>query len=158
MPESGEEMAAVAADARAKIAKYGYVVVAVFGSETTVPFAYTVGLTELGEPELMLVARIHPSQAKVVLDNLARRVVEDGARFRPGDVPPDVLHDGYEAMICGPIPAVTVEDYPPGLAGMLYGKQAVRVYQVVCQDRNHLSPWQDGYDMPSQLYLRGGRG
>lgn len=158
MSSKDEDMEAVAADARAKIGRHGFVVVAVFGSPETVPFAYTVGLTEIGEPELMLLGQIPAQLAKVVLDNLAMRVVRDGQRFRPGDVPPDVLHNGYEVMICGPVPALMVRKYPPGLAGMLYGQQAVSVYQVVCQDRNHRYPWQPDYDMPSQPYLGGGRG
>lgn len=158
MCSKDEDMAAVAADAWEKIAKYGFVVVGVSGSPETVPFAYTVGLTGIGEPELMLLGQIPVLRAKVVLDNLANRVLRDGQRFRPGDVPPEVLHGGYEVMICGPVPAPAMSEYPPGLAGMLYGQQAVRAYQLVCQDRNHRYPWQTGYDMPSQPYLGGGRG
>lgn len=151
-------MEEVAAAASEKIALFGFTIVAVFGSPTSVPFAYTVGLTVIGEPELMILGSISPEYARITLDNLAQRVVVGGKRYKPGDVPPDVLEGGYEVMICGPLPAVMVEEYPPGVAGMLYGKEKVSVYQVVYQDRNHLYPWQPGYDMPEQPYLSGGRG
>jgi hypothetical protein len=153
-----EEIESVAAETLARIEKFGFTVVSVSGSHSSVPFSYTVGLTGLGEPELMLIG-IPVTDASIVLGNLASRVA-DGQRYKPGDVPADVLGDGYDVMICGPVPAVWCrsQGYPPGLAGMLYGKEAVRVYQVVYQDRNRLYPWQEGYAVPSQPYLKGGRG
>lgn len=149
-----DQMDKFLAEAEAKIAEYGVIIIGVIDGQQ---FYYTVGLTAIGEPELMLMGNIPHEYARATLNDLASRVVDDGVRFKPGDVPPDVL-DGYDVMLCGPVPALMLDKYPPGLAGRIYGVDAVRAYQVVYQDKNHLYPWQEGYDMPGQPYLMGGRG
>jgi hypothetical protein len=150
---------AVIADVKLKITRYGVAVTYVGGGPGTVPFAYTSGLTDVGEPELMLLGGIAPEYAQSTLNDLAGRVLEGAQRYKPGDVPPDVLADGYDVMMCGPIPSVILPgDYLPAMAMNIYGADAVRVYQVVYQDKQHRYPWQGGYAMRSQPYLGGGRG
>lgn len=149
----------VIADAKTKIAEYGVAVTYVGGGPESVPFSYTAGLTAVGEPELMMLGDIPPVAAQGILNDLAFRVVKDGQRYSPGDVPPEVLADGYDVMMCGPLLAVMLpRNYRPGIAMNIYGPHGVRVYQVVYQDPEHLYPWDDGYAMPGQPYLRGGRG
>lgn len=143
------------ADARRLIGEYGVMVTAVFPGVRTVGFAYTAGLTAAGEPELVLTGGIPPVFAKQTLNDLAFRVLKGGVRFKPGDQPPDVLADDYEVAICGP--TVPHPDYPLAVAEAIYGP-VVRVYQVVYQDRRHLFPWQEGYDMEGQFLLGGGHG
>lgn len=158
MEPNEEPFDAVMASAVENIERFGYTLVAVEASPETAPFAYTVGLTAIGEPEFMVLGGINTEYAYSVLEDLAYRVVKDGVRFKPGDTPSSLLQGGYEAMITGPVPAVMLDKYPPGLAGAIYGREAVRVYQVVYQDKGRLYPWQDGYGMPGQPYLNGGRG
>jgi hypothetical protein len=65
--------------------------------EPASPFAYTVGLTPWGSPELVI-AGLHPETAHALLNDLAGRVFDQAARFTHGQRIPDLLA-GYDAII-----------------------------------------------------------
>jgi hypothetical protein len=145
----------VALQALGMIGTYGVQVTYVGAGDGKSPFAYTAGLTEIGEPELMLVLAAPPSILHPILNDIAKRVL-DGQRLQPGDRLSDVLEGPYDVVICGPVPDdamhADASGYFPGVARSIYGDR-VRVFQVVVPDGAGRFPWQDGYAIASQPLL-----
>jgi hypothetical protein len=139
-------------EARLIIAEHGVMIQGVGGGDGSLPFAYTVGLTAVGHPELMLVGSLGFKVAAAILNGLAARVLTGGARFTAGDVPPEVLV-GFDVMMAGPVPAARLPDYPPAIAKRLYGAARVTVLQVVYQDDGHRWPWDPAYNLATRQPL-----
>ena len=104
------------------------------------PFAYTVGLTEHGFPELVI-AGLAPPIAQALLNDLAGRVYDQATRFRHGQRVADLLA-GYDAVI---VDGAATEALYPGAAYARYGTDRVRLQQVVWPDRHGRFPWDRGY-------------
>ncbi|MEU7171490.1 MULTISPECIES: DUF4262 domain-containing protein [Micromonospora] len=110
------------------------------------PFAYTVGLTAHGCPEL-LIAGLDPAIAHHLLNDLAARVYDRAERFSHGQRVGDLI-DGYDAAIIDGFPAGHLH---LGAAIARYGPQQVRVQQIVWPDPAGRFPWEDGYAYPSTV-------
>jgi hypothetical protein len=110
-------------------------------------FAYTVGLTPHGFPEL-ITAGPPVRTAKEVLNQLARRVFDRNERFTDGQVIPEVL-SGFDAVI---VEGSYGRDHLwPATALALYeAEYQVRLQQVVWPDPDGRFPWDEGYSMPPQ--------
>ena len=107
------------------------------------PFAYTVGLTAHDHPELVI-AGLDPLSAQALLNDLAARVYDTGARFTHGQRVSDLIA-GYDAVILeGP----ATDDLHPGAAYARYGRDRVRLRQIVWPDPQARFPWDDGYAHP----------
>jgi hypothetical protein len=129
------------------IARYGWAVTAVLPTPTDpgTPFAYTVGLTERAQPELVI-AGLDPLIAQALLNDLAQRVVDDHTHLTHGQRLPDLIA-GYDAVLVdGPI----TEDLYPGSAIGRYGADRVALRQIVWPDRDGRFPWDPGYAYPPQ--------
>jgi len=98
-----DQLDEVALHALGLIGVYGWQVTYVGAGKGTSPFAYTAGLTEIGEPELMLILAAPHGILHPILNDLAGRVLA-GLRLQPGDRVSDVLEGPYDVMICGPVP------------------------------------------------------
>jgi hypothetical protein len=110
--------------------------------DATTPFAYTVGLTAHGYPELFI-AGLAPGIAHALLNDLAGRVYDQAKRFTHGQRVSDLIA-GYDAIIVeGPV----IEALPPMAAIARYGRDQIRLQQIVWPDRQGRFPWQDGYDL-----------
>jgi hypothetical protein len=102
-------------------------------------FAYTIGLTAQGGPEV-IIAGLDPTLSEHLLNDLARRVVERAQRFTAGQRISDVL-DGYDAVLVeGPAAGVL----RPAAAYVRYGENVVRLLQVVWPDARGRFPWEPG--------------
>lgn len=110
---------------------------------TDVAFTYTVGLTAHGHPELVL-AGLPPRIAQALLNDLGLRVFDQATRFTHGERLSDVLA-GYDAII---IDGTPTEHLHPGIAFALYGRDKVRLQQLVWPDKDGLFPWESGYGYP----------
>ncbi|MEU4818254.1 DUF4262 domain-containing protein [Micromonospora aurantiaca] len=110
------------------------------GTVTTAPFAYTVGLTAHGYPEL-ITAGLPPEVAHGLLNDLARRVYDTAERFTHGQRLSDVIA-GYDAII---IDGPPTDELLPGLAISRYGRDRVRLQQMVWPDQQGRFPWDNGY-------------
>ncbi|MBG0568236.1 DUF4262 domain-containing protein [Actinoplanes aureus] len=110
---------------------------------TAVSFSYTVGLTAHDHPEL-LVAGLPAELAHGLLNDLARRVYDKAARFSHGELIGDVLV-GYDAIIVDGPPN---DDLHPGAAFAVYGRDKVRLHQLVWPDEQGRFPWETGYGYP----------
>ena len=108
--------------------------------DTTTPFAYTVGLTAHGYPELVI-AGLSVEVSHALLNDLALRVYDKAERFIHGQRVTDLLA-GYEAAIVEG-PATTA--LHPGAAFGRYGRQRVRLQQIVWPDAQGRFPWEDDY-------------
>ncbi|MBC9006800.1 DUF4262 domain-containing protein [Micromonospora aurantiaca (nom. illeg.)] len=110
------------------------------GTVTTAPFAYTVGLTAHDYPEL-ITAGLPPEVAHSLLNDLARRVYDTAERFTHGQRLSDVIA-GYDAII---IDGPPTDELLPGLAISRYGRDRIRLQQMVWPDQQGRFPWDDGY-------------
>ncbi len=131
--------AAVLDDTRAKIAAHGWTVIGVFSTpEDPGPsFAYTVGLSGKGLPELAIYG-LQAQIAHSVLNEVARRMVESGSALQSGERIEGVLADDV------PLVAVAMTDATDlNLVRELYGAVAAAV-QVVWPDGAGVLPWEDG--------------
>jgi hypothetical protein len=134
-----EIRAAVLDDTRAKIAAHGWTVIGVFPTpEDPGPlFAYTVGLSGKGLPELAIYG-LHAQIAHSLLNEVARRMVESGTALQNGDRIEGVLFDDVALV------AVAMTDTTDlNLVRECYGAVAAAV-QVVWPDRAGVLPWEEG--------------
>lgn len=104
------------------------------------PFAYTVGLTALQCPEL-IIAGLDPRIAHALLNDLASRVFDQAARFAHGQRIGDLLAN-YDAVI---VEGPGTEALHPGAAYARYGQHRVRLQQIVWPDPTGYFPWDAEY-------------
>jgi len=121
---------------------YGWAVTAVFPTDDApgAPFAYTVGLTEHGYPELVI-SGLDPATSQALLNDLAKRVYDRAERFTAGQRISDLLV-GYDAVI---VEGPATEELHPGAAIARYGKDKVALQQAVWPDPHGRYPWDPGY-------------
>ncbi|MDD4866187.1 MAG: DUF4262 domain-containing protein [Mycobacterium sp.] len=112
--------------------------------EETTPFAYTVGLTAHGYPELVI-AGLDPRTSQALLNDLANRVYGQAVRFTHGQHVSDLIAGCDAVIVEGPV----IAELLPGMAYARYGRNAVRLQQIVWPDKDGRFPWQDGYDLPT---------
>ncbi len=115
----------------AVIKEYGWMVQGVFpnGPEQGIGFAYTIGLTEAGLPEL-LISGTYNEQAKNLLNAIAKR--HAGQELKHGDTLDDMANVPFRVIDA---PQASV-----GIAERRYGAGKVRVLQLVWPDSHGLWP------------------
>lgn len=127
---------------------YGWAVTAVLPTDEApgTGFAYTVGLTGHGHPELVI-AGLDPVLACVLLNDLAQRVHNGAERFTAGQRISDLLV-GHDAVI---IEGPATEELHPGTAYARYGRGRVTLQQIVWPDPRGRYPWNPGYAYPPHV-------
>ena len=104
-------------------------------------FAYTIGLTACGSPEL-LTSGLRPPTAQSLLNHLARQMHDNAVRYthrqRLDDLPGE-----YTPII---IDGAATTQLRPVLAFARYGEHRVRLQQLVWPDPQHHYPWDADYD------------
>jgi len=114
------------------------------------PFAYTIGLTGLDHPELVVFG-LDPEISRKVLRALARRVL-DGSRLDEGDglqlpVWTSHLHLMELRMLAMPRPEQVLL-----WTAATYGPQVpITALQVAWDDGNGRFPWEPGYELAAWL-------
>ena len=121
---------------RRMVAAYGFAVQAVMGDRLRCGYAYTVGLTEVGEPEL-LVTGMSQRRAHQLLHDMAHHVLHDTAPPAGVDWP---LRTGAVIQCV----EIEVPDVHLAVAASLYGP-AVRALQLVWRDDHGKWPWDVGH-------------
>lgn len=124
---------------RSVIARNGWAVQGVIGTRTQPAFAYTVGMTARGLPELITYG-LHVKTAQTVLNTAARRLTG-------GD---DVYAHGRIATGLANMDPVLIEsatDRPLVIARQVFPDREVRALQLVWPDPVGLWPWQPGSTM-----------
>ena len=118
------------------IAKHGWMIQGVFPREgdIDVPFAYTVGLTEAGLPELVIAGLGWPD-AGHILNDAARRHTAD-------EILPGATVDGVASV---PFRAVAAPLAEVNMARNLYGADRVRAVQLVWPDAGGAYPGEPGW-------------
>lgn len=127
---------------REGIAQHGWLVISVPGDGARPGFQFTTGLTERDLPEL-IVYGLGDEVGMDALNEVAQRMV-DGARYADGEVVPDVLEGDYRTQMW----EVTWLQDSLGAAFALYGKDRVRIRQLVIPDLRDRLPWEDEYADP----------
>ncbi len=118
---------------RDRIDRYGWAVQFVEGEGVRSSFAYTVGLTPHGLPELA-VTGLEPDQVGVWVNGPASACLQDRKQIRPGSRRP--FADGVltEALV------VSQPAWHLRIAATLYGSR-IRATQLVWQDSERRWPW-----------------
>jgi len=134
-----EVRAAVVDDTRDKIAQHGWTVIGVFPTpgDPGVPFAYTVGLTGKGLPELAIYG-LPIRVGHQVLNAVARQMVDAGGPFVSGQCIDDVL-DGGVSMVA----VAMTNTCDLNMVREVYGAVGDAV-QVCWPDLDGLLPWEQG--------------
>lgn len=119
------------------IDRYGWAVTAVDGDRLHAPFAYTIGLTEQGVPELVITGLPQDGAYAVLQDVVQHCLAEE--RLVPGTQPRlEGIEMGLEVVEM-PHPGAHLFD-----AVSLYGKET-RALQLVWQDARGRWPWDVGF-------------
>jgi len=130
------------ARARSIIAEHGRMVQYV-GAEPGVPsFAYTIGNTSAGLPELLIFGRFEPQDAMGLLNALSDKMKTAARAFEEGERP-DLGHrfrvavfeanddaKRHHTILVDDVLGLDIDDY--------------RVQQVVCPDPHGVLPWEFG--------------
>lgn len=124
------------------IDKVGWSVTAVMPTpdDLTPPFAYTVGMTEHGYPEL-IIAGLDAMTAHHLLNDMARRIFDRAERFTDGQHIHDLIA-GYDAVL---VDGAATEALHPGSTYARYGADRVRLQQIVWPDPHGHFPWDRDY-------------
>ena len=121
---------------RMKIERFGWAIQGIEPGRTSPPWAYTVGLSRFGQPELVLTGMTFPS-ASALLNDMAAHLLHDAAP-EPGT---------QQQLVRGPL-VEFVELAEPSAhlhwAAALFGP-SLRAIQVVHADQRGHWPWHPGY-------------
>lgn len=124
----------------AKIAKHGWAAVSIFSEEETPPFSYSVGLSRLGLPEI-LVFGLPPDTAGSLINDVGRKMREEG-----GAVALDTPYEEVSnfAVVFRRMPQVSNAKYMRVTwASCGPGFDAVQMYWP---DEAGVFPWEEGFD------------
>lgn len=131
-------MDAVLAELLAIIDRFGWAVrhVGAGSSPEEAAFSYTIGLTALGHPEIVMTGMpFGPAQAFL---NLVGGMVKEGRVFGPGTLTHDLTDDGSVVAFVG------VSD-TSGLTAVEQVFGRVEALQLVWCDSHGAMPWEAGY-------------
>jgi len=119
------------------VALYGWAIQGVSRDGLHPPWAYTVGLTAAGRPELV-VTGISVTRATELLNDVASHAIHDDAPMKAGDRVPLIGGPAIEfvELTAAKTRLVTAID--------IYGR-GIRALQVVHSDDRGRWPWQKGY-------------
>lgn len=141
------------------IDRVGWAVTGVMPSHNDPPqttsFAYTVGLTEKNLPELLM-AGLPARTMQQLLNTAAAHLTSDGSPpFRHGEHVTGIVASYPLIVVQGPVPqrigdALTThgslaDTLFPGVAVARYGRDALRLQQLVWPDREGHFPWDGAY-------------
>lgn len=132
-----------AAQLRQIIAEHGWAVQTVHGDLVDPSFSYTVGLTDAGLPELIIIGL--PERASgLILNQLARRSLEAelvvGQRYEL----PNADHT-LEYLI-GPVSPTNVRQRLK-IAAVLYDRHRISALQVIWPSKEGLFPGDEGWNL-----------
>lgn len=133
------------------IKKYGWMVQGVFptvNEPDDVPFAYTVGLTDAGLPELT-VSGLGPEQAMAILNTAAQQHCRQ--EFTAGSLAEEIAANGVVFRV------IDAPDVVMGIGQRLYGGRPLRALQIVWPDREGHFPGDPGWLHPGAQEIFGGR-
>jgi hypothetical protein len=126
------------------IAEHGFSVMAVFASEKSPGFAYTVGLTESAKHPELLIFGLPPQMAHIVMHNLVARI-KQGDVYRDSDLIVDVL--SHLPIAAKSIATEKAADYTVQLFNYYAGRPLPpTVLQLVLPDTRGQFPWSERFE------------
>lgn len=136
-PEWHRRVNAVTEEVKKKIDEFGFTIIGVFPTTNeSVPYVYTVGLTSLGLPELVLAMGADIKMLSTFLNYIVEKL-----RLSPEATVIDC--DGHDIML---MPMLDEHpDYPLSFVHRVYGNR-MATCQVLVSDDNGLYPTDGDYD------------
>lgn len=132
---------------RAIISDHGWAVQ--FVEDARRPFAYTVGLHGIGQPELLITGMLAQTSARL-LNSIAHQIVDDDFPVRPG------VHIDYQSEFLFEVVEVEHPDVHLKCAVGLFGPR-IRAFQLVWADKRGRWPWDRGWNHPRPQPVLGRR-
>lgn len=126
-----------------KVARVGWAIQAVEVSADAPPFAYTIGLWNLGHPEIVVFGLDFGCSVHL-LDALARGVANGGSRLRDGD---EVAADGLPVRLFGVRNPGDIVFRANQFFAMA-PDESVPVLQAIYPDDSGVWPWEPGCRLP----------
>jgi hypothetical protein len=127
-----------------KIKEHGYTVVYVSGDEESLPFAYTIGLTEKGLPEFILSGKLSAKSAYVILSIAAQEALTNG------EIPLGINTTLYNIRAdFQAITAHVLEEYMLGVKNM-YPSTLKRAVNIIWADAENRLPGDAGFNENSK--------
>jgi hypothetical protein len=124
------------------IQEHGWMVAGVFPTkpEDGNFFAYTIGLTDAGLPELIMSGNLGVENLQKLLNSAAFKHLEN--EIKPGDTVDDIANFPFKAALCGPdVPVFQVYNH--------YSRKKVRVIQLIwCDKEGNFPPDWEFADRP----------
>jgi Domain of unknown function (DUF4262) len=151
--EFDERHASILKEQLQHIDRYGWSVTGVFSAgddpDQSAPFMYTTGLTEHAHPEFVI-SGLEMQTGHEVLNDIAGRVYDKAQRFAHGQRLDDLLAGCVAVLVSGRL-RHDEHGIWPGFAISRYGRQRVRLLQVVWPDTHGRYPWDDGFEFESDV-------
>jgi hypothetical protein len=101
------------------------------------PFTYTIGLHDLGLPEL-LITGLPPQTSARLLNSIAHQIVDDGVFLRPA------MHIDYQSEFLLEVVEIEHPDVHLKFAVEICGPK-IRAFQLVWTDDHRRWPWDRGW-------------
>jgi hypothetical protein len=122
------------------IIRHGWSTIGVFGTgeDPIVPFAYSVGFTELDQPEVIVYGL--PAEMAHGIIGCVYDAIKAGEQLKDGAELGKILKEPYKVWVR----AVPGDGSPANAARARY--ESVRLVQIVWPDRVGNYPWEDGYE------------
>ena len=138
------------------MAENGFAIIGVFDAEP--PFAYTIGLTAKGFPELIIVANFNPQEFNGIMNSVGHKFIEAATATKAavdGTTPIDyetlpvmIEIRKNNAPVSVPVGLKKIrKEFHEMLLGQALARYGeVECIQVVIPDANGKLPWDDGFD------------
>lgn len=152
---TAKDMSQFYAKMRAIIAKSGHMVLGVGSDGTSTPFAYSIGLSEAGLPELLLALPINYDAMVLAVNEVAARLKKREKAF--GEREQLDIEFSTPVIIRNPTDMDRVRRDYTIQVGQFYRRQDYAVQQIIFPDPHGLWPWDEGYamgDTKSDLAMR----
>lgn len=118
-----------------------------------VPFAYSIGFTELDHPEIVLVGMNHESMNAILW--MCYEFIYNGRKFTDGEVSNDFLQakggKGDIPVKFRRVDPLAHDYYQLGMAARIFGESGFEAMQMLVADRNGVFPDDDAYDIVNTI-------
>lgn len=148
MEDQDEKVRYLGLGLEAKIQEHGYTFIGVFDPDGKNPtFAYSLGLSRRGWPEVLLIGNIHPRVIEAILTDLIKSWEANGSPIIGDNADAIKFADGSSHPLrVVPVDATHAVEHYARQAPTYADEHHVEVVQVCWPDQNGVYPQDEGYN------------